>query len=246
MKSSWVTVPRGFLLQFVAATLFIVQLGLSLGDLPFLKLMQQIVCNNHYGAKTDEPLPKEDCLVSAVQQELNHITMRILISVTVGGALVSFPLGILADRIGRVPVPTMCVFSLYMSQVYAMCVCWQWIAMPLKAIWGLGAVLLLGGGRSVVEAMVFTIISDVVPGAKRTDWFQWVIAAVLSGQLLGPFISATLLKPSTWTPLFLSLGLVSSGGFLVIFTPETLPPVLSKDPVDFEATKPTPPTLQSL
>ncbi|KAH7149603.1 putative MFS transporter [Dactylonectria estremocensis] len=246
MKFSCVTVPRGYLLPFLAITLFIVQLGLCLGDLPSLKLMQQIVYKSHYGATTDEPLPEEDCLVDAVQQELNCIIMGTLISVTVGGALVSFPLGILANRIGRVPVLAMSIFGLCISQAYTMYVCWQWRAMPLKAIWGLGAVLLLGGGRSVAEAMVFTIISDVVPGVKRATWFQLIVAALLTAQLVSPLISVTLLKTSTWTPLFLSLGLILFGGFLVIFTPETLPSVSSKDSVDLEAAKPAPPTLQSL
>lgn len=84
------------------------------------------------------------------------------------GALVSFPLGVLADRVGRVPVLTMSILSMCLSQAYVMYVCWQWKSLPPRAFWGLGVFLLLGGGRSVAEAMVFTILSDVVPGAKRS------------------------------------------------------------------------------
>lgn len=54
-----------------------------------------------------------------------------------------------------------------LSQAYGMIVCWQWKKIPVEALWGLGVPLLLGGGRSVAEAMVFAIIADVVPDKKR-------------------------------------------------------------------------------
>ena len=73
----------------------------------------------------------------------------------------------MADKIGRIPVLGLSILGMLLSQAFAMYVCWQWKAIPLKAIWGMGAPLLLGGGRSVAEAMVFTIISDTVPASKR-------------------------------------------------------------------------------
>ncbi|RSL70833.1 hypothetical protein CEP54_001656 [Fusarium duplospermum] len=114
----------------------------------------------------DELLPEEECRAEDVQQELNTIVMGILISVTVSGALVAFPLGILADRVGRVPILSLSILSMLLSQAYAMIVCWQWKKIPVEALWGLGVPLLLGGGRSVAEAMVFAIIADVVPDKK--------------------------------------------------------------------------------
>lgn len=73
----------------------------------------------------------------------------------------------MADRIGRIPVLSFSILSLFLSQGYAMCVCWWWKQIPIKALWGSGAVLLLGGGRIVAEAMVFTIVSDVTPKSQR-------------------------------------------------------------------------------
>jgi MFS transporter, PCFT/HCP family, solute carrier family 46 (folate transporter), member 1 len=81
--------------------------------------------------------------------------------------LVASPFGILADKIGRVPVLGMSILGMLLSQAYAMYICFQWRMIPLRAIWAMGAPLLLGGGRSVAEAMVFTIISDIVPESKR-------------------------------------------------------------------------------
>ncbi|KAK7423618.1 hypothetical protein QQZ08_008972 [Neonectria magnoliae] len=143
-----VTVPREYLLPFLAAALFVIQLGLSLSELPSVRLMQDIVCKHHFNVTTDELLPEEKCRIEPVQQELNIVSMGILV-------------------IGRVPVLALSVLSIFFSQFYAMYICWEWRSMPLRAIWGLGTLLLFGGGRSVAEAMVFTILSDVVPAAKR-------------------------------------------------------------------------------
>ncbi|KPM42043.1 hypothetical protein AK830_g4524 [Neonectria ditissima] len=248
-----VTVPRGYLLQFLAAALFVIQLGLSMSDLPSVRLMQDIVCKHHFNVTTGELLSEEQCRIEPVQQELNLISMGILVSATIGGkkystcALVSFPLGVLADRMGRVPVLALSILSICLSQAYAMYICWQWKSVPLKAIWGIGAPLLLGGGRSVAEAMVFTILSDVVPAAKRATWFQWIVASVLSAQLLGPVLAGRFIQSSIWMPLFLSLGLLFTGGvFLAMFTPETLPPKWDRNPYDMGVSKPTASILQTL
>ncbi|KAF4998479.1 hypothetical protein FDECE_11775 [Fusarium decemcellulare] len=223
MWSHRFTVPRSYLLPFLAASLFVIQLGLSLGDLPSIKLMQDIVCKHHYEISSDELLPEEKCRGEAVQQKLNTIAMGILVSLTISGALVAFPLGVLADRIGRLPILGLSILSMLLSQAYAMFICWQWNRIPFEAIWGLGVPLLLGGGRSIAEAMVFSIIADIVPDKKRATWFQWIVAAVLSGQLLGPVFSRELIKPSIWMPLWMSLGLVFVGGVvIVVFAPETL------------------------
>ncbi|WAO89460.1 Hypothetical protein NCS54_00685300 [Fusarium falciforme] len=217
-------VSRSCLLPFLGVFLFIIQLGLSLGDLPSIRLMQDIVCKRHYEITKDELLSEEECRGEDVQQELNTIVMGILISLTVSSALVAFPLGIIADRVGRVPILSLSILSMLLSQAY------------VEALWGLGVPLLLGGGRSVAEAMVFAIIADVVPDKKRAVWFQWIVAAVLSGQLLGPLLAGVLVQPSIWLPLWISLGLITFGGvILAVFTPETLrrgqtPDIFNLDP----------------
>lgn len=83
------------------------------------------------------------------------------------GALVALPFGMLSDRIGRVPVLALSLLSMLLAQGYTTAVLWQWKKLPLRAIWGAAGALLFGGGRSVAEAMVFTIISDVAPGRNQ-------------------------------------------------------------------------------
>lgn len=91
----------------------------------------------------------------------------VLLMVLVSGALVAFPLGILADRVGRVPVLGASLLSLFLSQGYGMLVCWRWEAMPLEAMWAMGVFFLLGGGQRMAEAIVFTMVADVAPRSQR-------------------------------------------------------------------------------
>lgn len=73
----------------------------------------------------------------------------------------------LSDKVGRVPILALSILSLFLSEGYILLICWQWRHIPLRAIWGSGVIMLMGGGRGVAEAMVFTSISDVVPESKR-------------------------------------------------------------------------------
>lgn len=79
----------------------------------------------------------------------------------------ALPLGMLSDKLGRVPVLALSIASLFLSETCDLLICWQWRHVPLRALWASGAIMLLGGGRGVAEAMVFTSISDVIPESKR-------------------------------------------------------------------------------
>ncbi|KAF4500956.1 MFS transporter [Fusarium agapanthi] len=149
------------------------------------------------------------------------------ISATISATLVAFPLGVLSDRIGRLPVLGASILSMILSESYAMFVCWKSDMIPLEAIWCVGVALLFGGGRSVAEAMASLNsegeINQLLTAVPRSSWFQWVVASVLAAQLVGPVLSGELVQSSVWVPLFLSLGLVLGGGIILVsLTPETL------------------------
>lgn len=180
---------EGLSAPFLSVCLFVIQLGLSVSDLPSIKLMQDIVCKHVHRIDSPELLPEEKCRDEPVQQRLNFIMMGMQISATISGmfpshlihvlirivcrtdktaaTLVAFPLGVLSDRIGRLPVLGASILSMILSQSYAMFVRWKSDMIPLEAIWCIGVALLFGGGRSVAEAMVFAIIVDTVPESKR-------------------------------------------------------------------------------
>lgn len=236
-------VPIQWLLPLLVVNLFIISLGLSISDYPSTKLLQDAICKRHLGLTFDELLPESQCHGRAVQRELNIIEIGGSISGTLAGnflcpasplyvmltltgnagALVSLPLGMLADRVGRVPILALSILSLFVSESFFLFILWRWRQIPLRATWASGAILLLGGGQGVAEAMVFTSISDVIPESKRAICFQWVSAAVLSAELFGPLVASRLADISIWHPLCISLGFIGVGGtILATLMPETL------------------------
>ncbi|KAF4124247.1 Major Facilitator Superfamily [Geosmithia morbida] len=189
-------------------------------------IMQDIICRDHLGLKAPLlPLDEDECLVPPVQRELNIVNAGIMVSNTIGGALVALPLGMLADRTGRVPILIISIFGIILSQLYTLCILWRSDVVPLRAIWGVGAFLLVGGGRSVSEAVTFALITDTAPLVQRAIWFQCVMAAVMAARALGPVIAGRFMQPAAmWKVLWVSLGLLIAGWLmLALFTPETLP-----------------------
>ncbi|RFU77575.1 hypothetical protein TARUN_4657 [Trichoderma arundinaceum] len=226
------TVPVQWLIPLLVVNLFIINLGLSISDYPSMKLWQDIICKHHLGLTFDKLLPEGECHDRVVQRELNIVDIGLSVSGTLSSALVSLPLGMLSDRVGRVPILALSILSLFLSEGYILLICWKWRQIPLRAIWGSGVIMLLGGGRGVAEAMVFTSISDVIPESKRATCFQWAVAAVLSSQLFGPLIAARLTEISIWHPLCIELSLVAVGGVtLILLMPETLPSRKSPVPI---------------
>lgn len=79
------TISRDHLLPFLSFCLLIIQLGLSISDLPAIKLIQDIICKDVHRVDNPAPLPEEDCRDEAVQHRLNYIIIGMQISATISG-----------------------------------------------------------------------------------------------------------------------------------------------------------------
>ncbi|KAH7326245.1 major facilitator superfamily domain-containing protein [Stachybotrys elegans] len=208
-------VPSRYLTPFLCLCFLLLQLGLSLADLPSLTLLQDILCRQHYAGRD-----AGDCLAESVQSRLNYISIGGLIAAT----LAALPFGMLADHVGRVPVLATSILGLLLAQAYATIVLWKSDEIPIEAFWASGIPILLGGGRGVAEAMVFALISDSVSTSSQAACFQWVVGAVLLGQFAGPLLAGVLMQTtSVWIPLMASLAVICLAGLLLaLFTPETV------------------------
>lgn len=80
---------------------------------------------------------------------------------------VSVPWGYFADTYGRRPVFLLLTLGIWIKAAWAMVVLSFWQIMPLELIWLGSLSIIIGGGTSVATAMVFTVISDVIPESGR-------------------------------------------------------------------------------
>ena len=79
----------------------------------------------------------------------------------------SVPWGYFADLYGRKPVILLLSIALAIKYAYIQLICWFGGALPLRLAWLSAIHTALGGSVSVAIALIYTIISDVLPEGKR-------------------------------------------------------------------------------
>lgn len=182
--------PR-FIVAALAVIVFITQFGASLSDVPSVRLLQEIICRRHYGLAPDSSVEEEKCRTDWIQGQLNVLSTGALafgylpgkshfcpytthlrkvehgLTVTIPGILVALPYGTLADRRGRKPVLGLCILGMILSQLIWIAAAWNHNRWDLRTVWLSSLPLLIGGGETVAEAMVFAIVADVAPEGKR-------------------------------------------------------------------------------
>ncbi|KAL1867715.1 hypothetical protein Daus18300_006271 [Diaporthe australafricana] len=206
----------------LAILVFITQFGASLSDVPSVRLLQEVFCRRHYGLSPDSTVVEEKCRIDSVQGQLNVISTGALIFGCLPGILVALPYGALADRRGRKPVLGLCILGMVLSQLLWIAIAWNHAHWDLRNVWLSSLPLLIGGGETVAEAMVFAIVADVAPEGKRASYFQFEICAVLLAEAIAPFVASAMMSYSVWLPILVSPAIMSLGGLLVCLIPETI------------------------
>ncbi len=156
---------------FLAMVVFIVQFGISLADVPSTRLLEDAICRNYYGNygnySRGELLDESRCQAEPVQAELNVVSTGLLISQFIPGIFVALPFGALADRWGRKLVLSLCLGGLILSNLWFAVMTWTWEAGSIRRVWSSSLLLLIGGGNSVAEAMVFALVADLSNDSNR-------------------------------------------------------------------------------
>lgn len=83
------------------------------------------------------------------------------------------------------------------------------------------AIFLFGGGGQTISAMVWTMLSDVVPVANRASVFYQLSAIMLIFSAVLFPLSAWLMRISPWLPVLLGVAFLWTAVFMVLFMPET-------------------------
>ncbi|KAK2615413.1 hypothetical protein N8I77_002169 [Diaporthe amygdali] len=211
-----------FVVAVLALLVFITQFGASLSDVPSVRLLQEIICRKSYGLAPDSLVAEEKCRVDSVQSQLNVLSTGGLIFGYLPGILVALPYGTLADRRGRKPILGLCILGMVLSQLLWIAAAWNHARWDLRTVWLSCLPLLIGGGETVAEAMVFAIVADVAPEEKRATYFQLEICAVLLAEAIAPFVASAMMTYSIWAPILASPAIMSLGGLCICLIPETL------------------------
>ncbi|ORY59458.1 major facilitator superfamily domain-containing protein [Pseudomassariella vexata] len=206
----------------LAIIVFLVQYGLTVSDIPSQVAVQGYICSRYYGNADPALLSPQECDDERVFNRLNTISMVSLAVTAVSAILTALLYGTLSDSWGRKKVFLLSIFGLLLSQVWSLGIAKSAPRVPIETISSAGLAVLIGGGISISEAMVFTMISDISHEKWRTTYFQIVICSVLIAEIVGSVTARAMMATTPWPPLYLGLGLVTAGLFMAFVLPETL------------------------
>ncbi|KAL2183023.1 MFS general substrate transporter [Thermothelomyces heterothallicus CBS 203.75] len=228
--------PRVVVLSIVL--IFFIELGIGMGIPPTNAVMESIICRQmHPGIL---PPPGEHHrktrrfaggVILVDDPTCKHPDVQGYLAMLRGwqntfecfpGLVGAVPYGILSDRWGRRPVLGLGLAGIGASVAFTYIIFYFSDVVPLWTTWFSAAFQLIGGGGSIVVAMLYTAVADVVPPAERTTVFFQMAAVFLASQMIAGPLGGTMLLWDPWIPLLVSLLVLVLTALSVLVYPETV------------------------
>ncbi|KAL0937506.1 MFS transporter [Colletotrichum truncatum] len=215
---------RGYQLKVIVLSMtfiVILEIGAFLQIPPTYQIMEEIICRKKYPDHIITDAVDDICKGPEVAGELAMIKGWMNSFDCIPSLITSIPYGIIADKYGRRPVLSLAMFGLLLEFTWMLQPLLWPNVLPLWTVWFGAAFQFIGGGGGMVQAMVWTMISDVIPISNLTAVYYKIGAVALLGDLVVAPLSAVLLTKSPWLALSMGMGLIFFGACLPPFIPET-------------------------
>ncbi|KAI1103050.1 MFS general substrate transporter [Jackrogersella minutella] len=225
----------------IVCLFFLITFAVSAADafkqIPMTRIFEDILCHEYYGKApgSDDPIDEELCKVDAVQSSLAYL-FAVLESLNAGlSCLVALLWGVVADRIGRKPVYAASSVGMVLSLLFTMVVGWFSDTLPPRLIW-VSSLAHLCGGSPVINACIYSILSDVVPDSNRSITFMRIHVTSLVGNLISPALASAMMSlTGPWPVMLLTFILWTIGVALVALIPETFHRPISSDDAESQS-----------
>ncbi|GAB0138226.1 hypothetical protein EsDP_00006465 [Epichloe bromicola] len=229
------TLKRRVLLMSILF-LFIVEFSLFVMEAPLQQIMENFICHGKTMSKSakraqmDMDMGDMDgmkgmdprCKEPDVQQTLAMARSWMMSVSMLVPLLVQIPYGIVADNYGRRIVLFLGLLGVTASTAWNMLI----LSEPERfSIWFLllGYIAtLIGGGTSVITAMVWTLLTDVIPPEQRSTIFYQLHAMMFVMSIISRPISAYLMSVDPWFPMWIGIAALALGTASSLAIPETL------------------------
>ncbi|KJK81302.1 hypothetical protein H634G_03321 [Metarhizium anisopliae BRIP 53293] len=203
---------------------FIVEVSVFIMQPPLQQVMEDRICGEIYPDHPVGIMSKTDdrCKDNRVQTELAMLRSWEISAEMFVPFFVQTPYGIIADKYGRRPVLFLALFGAVIQTAWILLVLGMPNSFPVWSMLYGNIAYLIGGGGQMAAAMVWTLLADAIPVAKRTSVFYLLYAMILIiGVIVNP-IAALLLKINPWIALWLGFAMLVVGLFASLLVPETL------------------------
>lgn len=186
-KRALFTTILAFLVWFVFA------LADGLTDVGANEILEGILCHKHHGHVPD-PIKDPRCKDAAVQSEFAKLVAGLYVFGLFPGILAAIPWGLAAEKYGRKPVLFLAVLGMASLNANMLLICKELLfgyvftlsnmllgpipdrfKLSVYWIWPNALVTFIGGGPSVIRAILLTMLGDTLPPSYR------YVAVVLAG-----------------------------------------------------------------
>ncbi|EXJ56846.1 hypothetical protein A1O7_07190 [Cladophialophora yegresii CBS 114405] len=216
------------LLLRIYLIVFCLNLGTQILQPAQIQIYESIYCSQWYQRHPISELPSHShipesyCKIAQVQTQISTLKGWLEFFSAAPGLLLSIPMGILADKIGRRRLIILNLSVLCLTQVWTTFVTWFDGRIPLRAIW-LGASLnLLSGGMIVTELLYVCLLTDISPSDQVAETFFRTTAFGQFSKVLGPSMAAALMRLDPWLAVYCGLAFLVIPVILAAAVPETL------------------------
>ncbi|KAF4164615.1 hypothetical protein CNMCM6936_008899 [Aspergillus lentulus] len=202
-----------------------VNFGSYLAMAPQIQIFESIICQKLH-PETALLTTKERnarCKAPDVQGELALVNGWKETLDTLPGIFLALPFGLVADQAGRKRVLMLSLIGLTIEEVMVRIIAWYSAFIPLRTVWFMSLFQICGGGSQIAISMIFTMITDVFPVAKRANIFFIIGASTQVSEIVASPLSAWLMSWTPWLPYFLGVLFMLCGLCAPIAVPETLP-----------------------
>ncbi|KAI0141636.1 major facilitator superfamily transporter [Xylariaceae sp. FL1272] len=193
-------------------------------ELPLTRFLEDIVCHEYYDMKSsDQPIDERLCKENPIQQKVAYILAILSALQAIVSFFAALPWGVAADKIGRKPVVFLNISGLILGAIWALIVVYWRHVFPLTAIWATCLGSLIGGGNTVLLAIILSMISDATKEEERAVEFMRLHVASLCGNFLSPTLAALVMQSiGPWPSPWIGIALLFSAAVAFMFLPETL------------------------
>ncbi|KAI0467216.1 major facilitator superfamily domain-containing protein [Xylaria cf. heliscus] len=208
------------ILYFIA---FIASYSSGFFDLPFTRLIEDLICHDYYDVKSStQPIDESLCKEDSIQKHLAYLLAVQSTLYSIVGFVAAFPWGLAADKIGRKPIVAVAMLGGLIGSLMEMAVLYWSDVFPITAIWASAAGQLIGGGNGVLIAVVLSMIADATSEEDRAIAFLRTHVAALCGMLLSPSLAGFVMeRAGPWIPPMIGIGLFFLSAIVLFFLPET-------------------------
>ncbi|KAF2258094.1 MFS general substrate transporter [Lojkania enalia] len=214
----------------ITLVVFVIDFAFRLVDAPRIEIFEHIICNAYYKSDLTVLISNRSewtkfgssCVVDAVQSELAILTQFKDTLDMLPSLVLAVPYGILAETFGRKPIMLMSMIGIAAEMLTDVLICWFPHAFRLRIVWITPLLQVLGGGISVTNSMLYTMLADYLEPADRAKAFYLISASSLLGEVTGNTLAATLMRISSWLPIMFGVGIISLSPLLILLLPETM------------------------